>query len=77
MINLGDGSSLPIGHGFVRHGHFASDGSPRQLLEWQASVEVLHLIFQDNYTEAERNHIIEGESQRIEENRRITVYKPD
>ena len=53
-----NGSSLPTGNGFVRHRHFVSNGNPRQLLEWQAIVKILHSILQHNYTEEERHLII-------------------
>lgn len=55
LINVGSRAGagwpiLPVGNGLVGHGHFASDGNPGQFLEWQASVKVLHFIFQYNYT---------------------------
>lgn len=42
---------LPVGNGFPRHRDFVSDGNPCELLEWQASIKVLHSIVQHNCTE--------------------------
>lgn len=42
---------LPIGNGLPRHRNFVSDGNPHELLEWQASIKVLHSFIQHNCTE--------------------------
>lgn len=53
-----NGNSLPIGNGFVKHGHFVSNGNPCQLLERQASVKILHFILQYNYTEGRKTYYV-------------------
>lgn len=54
-VELGN---LPIGNEFFRHGDSVSDGNPGELLEWQASIKVLHSVIHHNCTEKTNKKVL-------------------